>query len=187
MQRAAVQEGVLHIVLTLGSAGAAWCCFARSLKPFAMRPPQRSPSSQCGRSQTTTQACHRDTVVALHLPALPATIRSLIGAGDSLVAGCVDALLRGLGPGQALAFGVVSSSNQPQSQTWSLRIAYSSIFGGLQSGAFASLLVLIRILKMASAFKQLMQFHFRHHSTSFPHHSTFQCSSSTVVSLNLPS
>ncbi|KAK9864466.1 hypothetical protein WJX84_008108 [Apatococcus fuscideae] len=51
-----LQEGVLHIVLTLGSAGA---------------------------------AC--------------------------LVAGCVDALLRGLGPGQALAFGVAAAKHAAES------------------------------------------------------------------------
>ena len=49
----------------------------------------------------------RDDITVLHMPALPARVRSLIGAGDSLNAGCIDALLRGLQPEAALAFGVV--------------------------------------------------------------------------------
>ncbi len=197
-----MQEGVKHIVLTLGADGAAWCCLSSSLQslqlpshpseqpshgtshhpadsaskpdgriqasqlplhpsdqpshgasdcsangklrpdgqfqasrlpphgPGLPRPslpnsagqheslrspsyqPQQSAQGASGHTAANRQpersSTHGDDVTVMHIPALAANVRSLIGAGDSLNAGCIDGLLRGLEPHHALAFGVVS-------------------------------------------------------------------------------
>ena len=74
-----VQAGVKHVMLTLGSQGAALCTL---------------------RSGTD--------VLAQHLPALPARIVNTNGAGDCLVAGSLACLVQGQTPISALAFGMVS-------------------------------------------------------------------------------
>ena len=68
-----------HVVLTLGSEGAALCT------------PHASGTG----------------VMTQHLPALPATIVNTNGAGDCLVAGALAALLQGQSSIAALGFGVV--------------------------------------------------------------------------------
>ncbi|KAK9821409.1 hypothetical protein WJX74_010586 [Apatococcus lobatus] len=116
--RTLLEAGVQHVVLTLGAEGAAWCCFSSCLNPFSLL--AAASSSQCsgalvrGQDSRKRSPANQDMVV-LHIPALPAQIRSLIGAGDSLVAGCMDALLRGLQPGQALAYGVAAAKHAAES------------------------------------------------------------------------
>ena len=108
------QAGVKQVVLTLGAAGAAWCSFPSALDSFTLReavPGRLSHSSPAAGHQTSPR--RRQEMAVLHIPALPAQIKSLIGAGDSLVAGCMDALLRGLDPSRALAFGAVNATPPP--------------------------------------------------------------------------
>ena len=81
---ACAQEGVRHIVLTLGPLGAALC------------------RSGPGPGLVSVQ----------HLPAAPAQVISTSGAGDCLVAGCAAALLAGAQPLRMLATGLVSASNE---------------------------------------------------------------------------
>ena len=75
-----VQAGVKHVMLTLGSQGAALC------------------SLGSGGTSVLTQ----------HLPAVPASIVNTNGAGDCLVAGSLACLVQGQAPISALAFGMVS-------------------------------------------------------------------------------
>lgn len=75
-----LQAGVKHVILTLGSAGAALCTL---------------PS--CG-TRVTVQ----------HLPAAAAQVVNTNGAGDCLVAGCLACLLQGSSAVSSLAFGMVS-------------------------------------------------------------------------------
>ncbi|KAL0023079.1 hypothetical protein WJX79_010274 [Trebouxia sp. C0005] len=72
-----LKAGVKHVMLTLGSQGAALCTL---------------------RSGTD--------VLAQHLPALPARIVNTNGAGDCLVAGSLACLVQGQTPISALAFGM---------------------------------------------------------------------------------
>jgi len=75
-----VQAGVKHVMLTLGSQGAALC----------------------------TLGSGGTSVLTHHLPALPARIVNTNGAGDCLVAGSLACLVQGQAPISALAFGMVS-------------------------------------------------------------------------------
>lgn len=75
-----MQAGVKHIVLTLGSQGAVLC--------------QHAAAGSTHMSLT-------------HMPALPARIANLSGAGDCLVAGAAMHLLRGGDASSALAHGMV--------------------------------------------------------------------------------
>ncbi len=77
---ACVQAGVKHVMLTLGSQGAALC----------------------------TLGSGGTSVLTHHLPALPARIVKTNGAGDCLVAGSLACLVQGQAPIGALAFGMVS-------------------------------------------------------------------------------
>lgn len=78
-----LRAGVLHIVLTLGPLGAVLC---------TLHPPPRP-----------------DLLLLQHLPALPAEVVNLSGAGDCLVAGCLYGLVRGRRPLEALACGVAAA------------------------------------------------------------------------------
>lgn len=73
------QTGLRHVVLTMGSQGAALC----NLSP-------------CGGQ-----------VLAHHFPAVPASIVNTSGAGDCLVAGALARLVQGASAQEAVAFGVV--------------------------------------------------------------------------------
>jgi sugar/nucleoside kinase (ribokinase family) len=90
-RQGALQAGVRRVVLTLGDQGAA----ILRLQGGSIR--------------------------ALLLPAMPARVVSVSGAGDTLVAGMIAALLRGAGEELALAVGVAagrraveSAANVPQ-------------------------------------------------------------------------
>ena len=75
-----MQAGVKHVILTLGSQGAALCTLHAS------------------GTQVTAQ----------HLPAVPAQVVNTNGAGDCLVAGSLAYLMQGRSALPAVAFGMVS-------------------------------------------------------------------------------
>lgn len=82
-----LRAGVGRVVLTLGSLGVLVC--------------ERNPDGDGARR--------------LHLPALPATVRSVVGAGDALVAGCVAALSAGRSAEEAVAIGVAAARRAVES------------------------------------------------------------------------
>ena len=82
IEKCYMQAGVKHVMLTLGSQGAAVC----SLGTAGM------------------------SVMTQHLPAIPANIVNTNGAGDCLVAGALACLVQKQPPINALAFGMVSST-----------------------------------------------------------------------------
>jgi pseudouridine kinase len=82
-----LRAGVGRVVLTLGSLGVLVC--------------ERNPDGEGARH--------------LHLPALPATVRSVVGAGDALVAGCVAALSAGRSAEEAVAIGVAAARRAVES------------------------------------------------------------------------
>ncbi|KAL3133069.1 hypothetical protein ABBQ38_006972 [Trebouxia sp. C0009 RCD-2024] len=84
-----LKAGVKHVILTLGSAGAALCTL---------------PS--CG-TRVTVQ----------HLPAAPAQVVNTNGAGDCLVAGCLACLLQGSSAVSSLAFGMVVAKEALESRS----------------------------------------------------------------------
>ena len=101
-----LREGVVHVVLTLGEMGVLLSTRASAGDGGGGRGPRRprvNPSPRGGSDRDTFQVVHR------HFPALPASVVSLVGAGDSLVAGCAAALLGGLGVEEAVAMGVAAS------------------------------------------------------------------------------
>lgn len=75
-----LQAGVKHVMLTMGSQGAAVCTLDAS----------------------------KTGMITHHLPAFPARIVNTNGAGDCLVAGSLACLGQGQRPVDALAFGMVS-------------------------------------------------------------------------------
>lgn len=68
-------------------------------------------SGAAGGDIVTSSAVHETSfaVVHRHFPSLPARVASLVGAGDSLVAGCCAALLGGLSVEDAVGVGVAAS------------------------------------------------------------------------------
>ena len=82
-----LRAGVGRVVLTLGSLGVLVC--------------ERNPDGVGARHT--------------HLPALPAKVRSAIGAGDALVAGCVAALSAGRAVEEAVAIGVAAARRAVES------------------------------------------------------------------------
>ena len=82
-----LRAGVGRVVLTLGSLGVLVC--------------ERNPDGDGARH--------------LHLPALPAKVRSVVGAGDALVAGCVAALSAGRSAEEAVAIGVAAARRAVES------------------------------------------------------------------------
>ena len=82
-----LRAGVGRVVLTLGSLGVLVC--------------ERNPDGDGARR--------------LHLPALPAKVRSVVGAGDALVAGCVAALSAGRSAEEAVAIGVAAARRAVES------------------------------------------------------------------------
>ncbi|KIY95766.1 hypothetical protein MNEG_12197 [Monoraphidium neglectum] len=83
-------SGLGAVVLTLGEAGAALLTLERSIG---------GGSGGGGGAE----------VVARHIPAAPAHVRSVSGAGDCLAAGFAAALARGAAPGRALAEGTLAA------------------------------------------------------------------------------
>jgi receptor expression-enhancing protein 5/6 len=84
---ALLDAGITNIVLTLGALGVVLC------------------------HRNTTRTNEKDekrknVFLCTHVPALPARVRSLVGAGDALVAGCAAALSAGHEMVAALAVGV---------------------------------------------------------------------------------
>lgn len=78
--------GVQYVVLTLGHRGAVVC------------------------SSTTPKDRQNPSVVCHHYPALPASIVSLSGAGDCLVAGALSALLKpSTSVGAAVCYGMAAA------------------------------------------------------------------------------
>jgi len=81
-----LEAGVNHIVLTLGSHGAALCSLSSDSRSITVH----------------------------HFPALPATIQNCSGAGDCLVAGMVFALCQGKSAVAALALGMATAREAVQ-------------------------------------------------------------------------
>ena len=100
--------GVGNVVLTLGARGAVLCRRVIGGFPTQMRDAiggQRQTRDATG-GQTLTRPQTQNAFSCTYVPAFPAThVRSLVGAGDALVAGCVVALASGCGMELALAIG----------------------------------------------------------------------------------
>lgn len=84
-----LEEGLGHIVLTLGGDGAALCSLS----------------------------IDKHDVIIYHAPALSATIANCSGAGDCLVSGFVYALAVGKRPQHALAYGIAAAKRAVESAT----------------------------------------------------------------------
>jgi sugar/nucleoside kinase (ribokinase family) len=109
-----LNAGLRYVVLTLGALGAALCNLSEDKRQM----------------------------IVVHGHALPAVVKNCSGAGDCLVAGFIHALLHGLVPDRALAWGlasakraVESNSNIP-SQLSTAQLKASSLDVSLQKYCF---------------------------------------------------
>lgn len=132
-----LDEGVKFIVLTLGSSGV-FLCF-KEVSSFRMIPINGSESNQFEKSPTGSGQPALSTVEklvlsnnyharcqesgqnilhlnCLHFPALPASISSLIGAGDCFVGGTLVALCGGKNIIKSMAFGVAVAKQAVESE-----------------------------------------------------------------------
>jgi sugar/nucleoside kinase (ribokinase family) len=101
---AAAFAGLRHIILTMGSQGAALLMLQPQQQhpnhPKLPQPITNGSSSRRGRQQ----------LIAYHIPAAPAAaVVNLSGAGDTLTGGFAAALLRGASLQEALAVGVAAA------------------------------------------------------------------------------
>lgn len=99
---AAAAAGLKHIILTMGSQGAA----------LLTMQPQQHHSQQLHRLQSSSSSRSRGRrqLVAQHIPAAhAAAVVNLSGAGDTLTGGVAAALLRGANLQEALAVGVAAA------------------------------------------------------------------------------
>lgn len=97
-----LSQGLKHIILTMGSQGAA----------LLTMQPQQHHSQQLHRLQSSSSSRSRGRrqLVAHHIPAAhAAAVVNLSGAGDTLTGGVAAALLRGASLQEALAVGVAAA------------------------------------------------------------------------------
>ena len=119
-----LDAGVGNIVLTLGADGAALCTLRYALPHntleaffFSTHALNRGVHSQLHvihRQDSDAACCSRSAsgggISVAHMPTAPAQLVTTSGAGDCLVAGCCWGLLKGRGPVEALAHGMVRGS-----------------------------------------------------------------------------
>jgi sugar/nucleoside kinase (ribokinase family) len=103
----AAAAGLKHIILTMGSQGAAF---------LALQPQQQQQQQQQQNQLRPLQPMNsssrrgRQQLVAYHIPAAPAAaVVNLSGAGDTLTGGFAAARLRGASLQEALAVGVAAA------------------------------------------------------------------------------
>ena len=85
-----LEQGVGHILLTLGIEGAVLCSFSSTVQ--------------------------QQTIAAHYAPALPATVKNCSGAGDCLVAGFLHALCTGKSAVEALSWGIAAAKCAVESE-----------------------------------------------------------------------
>jgi sugar/nucleoside kinase (ribokinase family) len=121
-----LHEGVRYVVLTLGAMGVLLSSRAGASTGSSRggdgngggegggggadeRDLRGGSGSDAPAAATAAATTMPFTVFYRHFPALPARVSSLVGAGDSLVAGCCAALLAGSSVEVAVAMGVAAS------------------------------------------------------------------------------
>jgi sugar/nucleoside kinase (ribokinase family) len=111
-----LREGVKHVVLTVGAMGVVLSSRGVHDTSSGLDDSGRGGdrggggvAAGGGGGSVSGGSTAPFAIVHRHFPALPARVSSLVGAGDSLVAGCSAALLAGLGVEASVAVGVAAS------------------------------------------------------------------------------
>ncbi|KAL5987074.1 hypothetical protein ACLOJK_041070 [Asimina triloba] len=117
-----LEKGIKVIIVTLGSDGVLLC--SSEWSDFIQKTVKKKNSCTFdqGLCKLVSSSCSADQLIdgidfktgrsnpfTLHFPALPASVVSLIGAGDCLVGGTLASLCVGLDIMQSIAVGVAAS------------------------------------------------------------------------------
>lgn len=125
-----LEKGIKVIVLTLGSDGVFLCSKEGPDNLNLVLPKGNKPhgsSSQlyelmtesCPSNQflNTATSSSKTYLFVLHLPALPATVARLTGAGDCLVGGTLASMCAGLNLLQSVAVGIAAAKAAVEAET----------------------------------------------------------------------
>ncbi|KAM6588448.1 hypothetical protein CsatA_011053 [Cannabis sativa] len=117
--RVLLKNGIKFVVVTLGSKGMLLCSNGEPRFTSVDHEGYKQDVTRRNLYKTVASACPRklfsdctksETLLfAIHLPALPASVVRLTGAGDCLVGGTLSSICAGLDVIQSLAVGIVAS------------------------------------------------------------------------------
>ncbi|KAF4349651.1 hypothetical protein F8388_019611 [Cannabis sativa] len=117
--RVLLKNGIKFVVVTLGSKGMLLCSNGEPRftsvdhegykQDVTRRKLYKTVASACPRKLFSDCAKSETLLFAIHLPALPASVVRLTGAGDCLVGGTLSSICAGLDVIQSLAVGIAAS------------------------------------------------------------------------------
>jgi sugar/nucleoside kinase (ribokinase family) len=119
-----LENGMKLLIVTLGSNGAFICCKTHTDFMNDQRKCQQTPFSTqllekldgCFSSNTLNFRKSTSGTCVFHLPAMSASVVSLVGAGDCLIGGVLSALCGGLDFMQSVAAGVAIAKASVESE-----------------------------------------------------------------------
>ncbi|KAM6557364.1 hypothetical protein CsatB_004383 [Cannabis sativa] len=107
--RVLLKNGIKFVVVTLGSKGMLLCSNGEPRFTSVDHKGYKQDVTACPRKLFSDCTKSETLLFAIHLPALPASVVRLTGAGDCLVGGTLSSICAGLDVIQSLAVGIAAS------------------------------------------------------------------------------